>query len=60
MKEGEPESAPTPTQAGSEPSPDLPWFKDPGPFIQHDDNSLEAPAGKHAGPHYPEPPFLRP
>ena len=42
MKEGEPESAPTPTQAGSEPSPDLPWFKDPGPFIQHDDNSLEA------------------
>ena len=33
---------PTPTQAGSEPSPDLPWFKDPAPFIQHGNKSLEA------------------
>ncbi|MCY4355461.1 MAG: molybdopterin-dependent oxidoreductase [Truepera sp.] len=42
MKEGEPEPTSTPTQAGSDPAPDFPWFKDPGPFIQHDDNSLEA------------------
>ena len=31
-----------PEQANFTPTPDSPWFKDPGPFIRHDDKGLEA------------------
>ena len=29
-------------QADFTPTPDSPWFKDPGPFIRHDDKGLES------------------
>ena len=33
---------PAPTRAGSDPTSGSPWFKDPAPFLEHDDKSLEA------------------
>lgn len=40
---------PTQPQAGADSVPDSPWFKDAGPFINHDNRSLEARLEKMQG-----------